>query len=94
LSYGLPLLNLLSFGYCETPRKCDVIRVVPNGYVVRRVRGDRNKISNMAREGSETDETGENFIMRSFITCTPHQILLGLSSQKEDEMGGAGSTHE
>jgi hypothetical protein len=35
---------------------------------------------------------GEDCIMRSFITCTLHQILIGCQV-KVDEMGGAYSTH-
>jgi hypothetical protein len=26
--------------------------------------------------GRRWQETGEDYVMRSFITCTPHQILL------------------
>jgi hypothetical protein len=37
-------------------------------------------------------EAGEDCIMRSFINFTLHQILLG-DRIKEDEIGGACSTH-
>jgi hypothetical protein len=37
-------------------------------------------------------EAGENCIMRSFMTCILHHIFLGYQI-KEDEMGGAYSTH-
>jgi hypothetical protein len=37
-------------------------------------------------------EAGEEFIMRCFITCTIHQILLGGSNQ-EGERGGLCNTH-
>jgi len=34
--------------------------------------------------GSKTDElSGENYINRSFIICSPHQILFGLSNKEE-----------
>ena len=33
-------------------------------------------------------EDGENYIIRSFMICTPHQIFLG-GQIKEDRMGGA-----
>jgi hypothetical protein len=38
-------------------------------------------------------EAGEGCIMRSFITFTLHEVLLG-RYVKEDEMGGACNTHE
>jgi hypothetical protein len=34
-------------------------------------------------------ETGEDYIVRSFITCTIHQILLCYNQIKEDEIGRA-----
>jgi hypothetical protein len=37
-------------------------------------------------------KTGENYIVRSYITCVPHQISLEQTSQ-EDEMGRACSVH-
>jgi hypothetical protein len=40
----------------------------------------------MNLRGRKWQEAGENYIMRSFITCTP-QI-------KEDDVGGARSTDE
>jgi hypothetical protein len=42
--------------------------------------------------GRKWRETGEDYIMRSFITCTLQQILLGYQIN-EDEMGGACSTN-
>jgi hypothetical protein len=44
--------------------------------------------------GPERDEVtgGGNCIMRGFINCTLHQILLGRSDQG-NEMGGACSMH-
>jgi hypothetical protein len=38
--------------------------------------------------GRKWQEAGEDCIMRSFITCTLHQIQV-----KEDEMDGTCSTH-
>jgi len=43
-------------------------------------------------KGRKWWETGEDYIIRSFLSCTFHQILLQQSS-KEDEMGGACSVH-
>jgi hypothetical protein len=36
--------------------------------------------------------TGENYIMRSFVICIPHQILLRLQIRECDEMDGTCST--
>jgi len=38
--------------------------------------------------GTRKDGNGENYIMRSFMTCTPHQILFKL-----EEMGWACGTY-
>jgi hypothetical protein len=43
--------------------------------------------------GRKWREAGEDCVMRSFITCTHHQILSGCQIQ-ENEMGGIRSTHE
>jgi len=42
--------------------------------------------------GSKWREAGEDCIMRSFITCTPYQTLLG-ELYRRDEMGSVSSTH-
>jgi hypothetical protein len=41
----------------------------------------------ISRHTSKWWEAGEKYVMRSFITCTLHQILC--DQIKEDEMGGA-----
>jgi hypothetical protein len=43
-------------------------------------------------KGKKWRETGEDCIMRSFTTCTLHQILLG-NKFKENDMSGSCSTH-
>jgi hypothetical protein len=40
------------------------------------------------RKREEVMQAGEDYIMRNFITCTLHQILLGCQV-KEDEVGGS-----
>jgi hypothetical protein len=38
--------------------------------------------------GRKLQEAGEDCIMRSFTTCTLHQILLGCDQDKKDKIGG------
>ena len=42
----------------------------------------------LEQRGGIQYEAGENYIIRSFMICTPHQIFLG-GQIKEDWMGGA-----
>jgi hypothetical protein len=47
-----------------------------------RLRVSENRVLRriFGRRGRKWREAGEDFIMRSFITCTLHQILLGSSN--------------
>jgi hypothetical protein len=44
------------------------------------------------RRGRKWWEAGEDYIIRSFITCTLHHIIVRGDEIKADEMGGACST--
>jgi len=46
---------------------------------------------NMGLRGRKWQEAGENWIMMSFIICTLHQILLGLSDRRVRQRGRARS---
>jgi hypothetical protein len=51
----------------------------------RRLRDFENRVLRriFGRNWDEVTGTGENYIMRSLMTCTPHQILFGRSNREE-----------